>query len=184
MGSSLTGSTKVNDLIFKGRVWIITDDKGEIIPDIDTDQIFHNAFLHITEIDEMGQHAFGNLKGWKDFPKNCLPGDIILVGVNFGAGSSRQQAVDCFKALGVTAIIAGSYGAIYKRNAINSGFPIVSMDGIEELIKDGKIRNREEIEIDLLNGKLKNLTNNLVFEFDFISNVQKDILEKGNLLNI
>lgn len=184
MDSSLTGSIKVNDLILKGRVWIITDDKGRIIPDIDTDQIFHNAFLHITEIEKMGQHAFGNLEGWKDFPEKCSPGDIILAGENFGAGSSRQQAVDCFRALGVIAIIAGSYGAIYKRNAINSGFPIISMSGIEELVKAGKIKNLEEIELDILAGKLTNLTNNLDFEINLISNVQKDILKKGSLLNI
>lgn len=163
---------------------MITDDKGEIIHDIDTDQIFHNAFLHITEIEKMGQHAFGNLEGWKDFPEKCSRGDILLVGDNFGAGSSRQQAVDCFKALGVSSIIAGSYGAIYKRNAINSGFPIVTMQGIKEIIKSGNIKNLEEIELDLVNGKLKNLSNNMVFEFDPLSNVQKDILEKGSLLKI
>ncbi|MEN8154525.1 MAG: 3-isopropylmalate dehydratase [Acidobacteriota bacterium] len=174
----------MKEKILKGKVWIITNNKNELVPDIDTDQIFHNAFLHITEIEKMGQHAFGNLEGWKDFPEKCTSGDIILVGDNFGAGSSRQQAVDCFKALGVSAIIAGSYGAIYKRNAINSGFPIISIESLEELVKNKEIENKDEIELDLLNGKLKNLSNNKIFKFDPLSKVQKDIWEKGSLLKI
>ena len=50
----------------------------------------------------MGQYTFDNLKGWEDFAKKARPGDIVVVGKNFGAGSSRQQAVDCFESLGVS----------------------------------------------------------------------------------
>ena len=46
---------------FEGKVWIIADENGKLIDDIDTDQIFHNSHLAITDINEMGQHAFGNL---------------------------------------------------------------------------------------------------------------------------
>ncbi len=48
------------------------------------------------------------LKVTKDFAKKAKPGDIVIVGKNFGCGSSRQQAVDCFKALGINVIIAES----------------------------------------------------------------------------
>ena len=44
--------------------------------DVDTDQIFHNAYLHITEIEKMGQYAFDNLEGWKDFSSRVKPGQI------------------------------------------------------------------------------------------------------------
>ncbi len=70
----------MTDLKVKGRAWVITDKNGDLINDVDTDQIFHNAFLHITEISEMGEHTFGNLEGWKDFPEKCKPGDIVLTG--------------------------------------------------------------------------------------------------------
>ncbi len=99
----------MKELKLKGNVWVITDETGNLINDIDTDQIYHNAFLHITDINEMGKYAFGNLEGWKDFSSKAGKGDILLVGSNFGAGSSRQQAVDCFRALGISAIIAISF---------------------------------------------------------------------------
>jgi 3-isopropylmalate/(R)-2-methylmalate dehydratase small subunit len=169
---------------FKGRVWVIADSENRLIPDIDTDQIFHNAHLHITDIGEMGQYTFGNLKGWEDFSKNVRPGDMIVVGSNFGSGSSRQQAVDCFRALDISLIIAGSYGAIYKRNAINSGFIILTYAPIEELVKNGEIKNLDEIQIDLLKGKLLNLRSGEQFDLTPLSKVQLDIYQKGTLLDM
>ena len=56
------------------------------------------------------------------FSGKAQAGDMLIAGRNFGAGSSRQQAVDCFKALGVSLILAESFGAIYERNAINAAF--------------------------------------------------------------
>ena len=161
---------------FTGRLWLVRDASGKLIDDIDTDMIFHNAHLAITELDQMGQHAFGNLEGYKDFPDKVQKGDIVVVGENFGSGSSRAQAVDCFVALGVSCIIAGSYGAIYKRNGINSAFPIFqiksfNLDGIEDkstatvLPMEGKI---------VVDGKT-------VIELDTPPQVQLDILKAGGL---
>ncbi|MEE8389309.1 MAG: 3-isopropylmalate dehydratase, partial [Anaerolineae bacterium] len=76
-----------------GRLWVLTDPEGKLYDDVDTDMIFHNRYLHITDVDQMGQYALGNLKGWEDFSQKAQPGDVIVVGKNFGAGSSRQQAV-------------------------------------------------------------------------------------------
>ena len=172
------------DYIFAGRVWTITDNNNRLIPDIDTDQIFHNAYLHITEIKQMGQYTFGNLEGWKDFHTKARPGDMVIVGPNFGSGSSRQQAVDCFRALGVKLIIAVSFGAIYKRNAINSGFPILIFDEAERIITGNKIVNLANVDVDLLAGELTNRDTGERFRLMPFSKVQKDIYEKGSLLNI
>ncbi len=106
-----------NPVEFTGRVWLIFQD------DIDTDMIFHNRHLAITDTSEMGKYAFGNLEGFESFATEARKGDIIFTGKNFGAGSSRQQAVDCFKSLGVACIVAESFGSIYERNAINAAFP-------------------------------------------------------------
>ncbi len=46
--------------------------------DIDTDMIFHNRYLTITDIKEMGQYTFDNLKGFEDFAKKAKAGDIVL----------------------------------------------------------------------------------------------------------
>ncbi len=169
---------------FEGRVWTITENGNQLIPDVDTDQIFHNAYLHITEIDQMGGYTFDNLEGWKDFAAKVKPGDIVIAGPNFGAGSSRQQAVDCFKALGVQLILAVSFGAIYKRNAINSGFPIVTFAEGEKAVADGKIPNLANVKADLLKGELTNVDSGETFQFQTFSTVQKDIYENGSLLNI
>ena len=105
-------------LKIEGRSWLINKDN------VDTDMIFHNRYLSITNIEEMGQYTFDNLENYKDFAKKAKPGDIVIVGKNFGCGSSRQQAVDCFKSLRISVIIAESFGAIYERNAINNAMPI------------------------------------------------------------
>jgi 3-isopropylmalate/(R)-2-methylmalate dehydratase small subunit len=134
----------------EGRVWVIEKD-GELIDDIDTDMIYHNKYLHITDKEEMAKYAFSNLEGWQDFPEKAKEGDIIIAGENFGCGSSRQHAVDCFIALGIKAIVAKSFGAIYKRNAINSGLAIVECKDIDK----AGLKNGDVIEIDLESGDMK-----------------------------
>jgi 3-isopropylmalate/(R)-2-methylmalate dehydratase large subunit len=75
----------------EGKAWVIKKDN------IDTDMIYHNRYLSITNLAEMGQYTFDNLQGFEKFSKEAKKGDIVVSGKNFGAGSSRQQAVDCFK---------------------------------------------------------------------------------------
>ena len=137
------------NLTVEGKAWVIK------IDNIDTDMIFHNQYLAITDINEMGQYTFNNLKGYEKFAKKANPGDIVIVGKNFGAGSSRQQAVDCFKSIGISAIIAESFGSIYERNAINSAMPILILKDITNKINDG-----DEISADFTNGKIINKTQN------------------------
>ena len=156
----------------QGRVWVVDEDN------VDTDMIYHNRYLTITNIDEMGQYAFSNLEGWKDFPQKAKKGDLVITGKNFGCGSSRQQAVDCFRALGVGMIIAESFGAIYERNAINSGFPIMAAQDIKKLtLKDG-----DEIEVDLMSGQITKLSTGETIKVTPFSEVQLDIYQRGGLL--
>jgi len=162
----------------KGRLWVLTDPDGKLYDDIDTDMIFHNRYLHITDVAQMGQYALDNLKGWQDFARKAQPGDVILTGKNFGAGSSRQQAVDCFRALGISTIVAESFGAIYKRNAINSGLPIVSLPGLTGLV--GEFKTGDELEVDFETGSLV-LNGEKTFQAQPFSQVQMDIYQAGNL---
>jgi 3-isopropylmalate/(R)-2-methylmalate dehydratase large subunit len=158
-------------LTAEGRAWVIQKDN------IDTDMIFHNRYLTITNPAEMAQYTFGNLKGYERFAKEAKQGDIVVVGKNFGCGSSRQQAVDCFKALGISVIIAESFGAIYERNAINSAMPILVADGITE-----KIRENDVVSVDLATGEIKDTTQGKTFQAKPFSPVQKDIYLRGGLL--
>lgn len=163
--------------IIEGKVWAITDADGKLYNDVDTDQIYHNEWLAVTDVAEMGKYAFGNLPGWEDFPSKAEPGDIIVVGANFGAGSSRQQAVDCFRALGVRLIIAGSFGAIYKRNAINSGMPILALPGVSaENFVGG-----DTVKVNLETGKVENVVRKITLSGELWSVVQMDIYRAGDL---
>jgi 3-isopropylmalate dehydratase small subunit len=139
--------------------------------------IFHNRHLTITDIEEMGKYAFGNLDGYEDFSSKAAEGDILIVGKNFGAGSSRQQAVDCFRSLGVSLIMAESFGAIYERNAINTGMPILTYSPEGVSFNDGDI-----IEVDLVKGESKNTSNGKVINISPFSDVQMEIYRRGGLL--
>jgi len=165
----------------RGRVWVLRGPSGRLIEDIDTDQIYHNAHLHITELAEMGRYALGNLEGWQDFAAKVRPGDILAAGRNFGAGSSRQQAVDCFIALQVGAIIAPSFASIYFRNAVNSAFPVLRSGDLERLVASGKLETGDEVDVDFLSGQARNLSQNAAFRVEPMSPVQRDIYLKGGL---
>jgi len=76
-------------------------------------------------------------------PKNAKQGVILVSGYNFGTGSSREQAATALKAAGVPLVIAGSFGDIFKRNAINNGLvclecPELVGDLTNAYAKDGK----------------------------------------------
>jgi len=165
----------------KGRVWVISGKDGKKINDIDTDMIFHNRYLAITDINKMGEYAFDNLKGWEDFSKKAKKGDILIVGENFGAGSSRQQAVDCFISLGIQAIIGESFGAIYKRNAINSGLPLIEASGI---FSSGLFSSGDEAEIDIETGEIGNASKNGSFKAKRMSGVAMDIYRARGIMNL
>jgi len=158
--------------ILEGRVWIIEKDN------IDTDMIYHNRYLAITDLSEMGQYTFGNLQGWEDYAKKSEPGDILVVGKNFGSGSSRQQAVGCFMSLKNQAILARSFGAIYERNAINAAFPVLIYDDLSEL----NLKNKDIIRINLKSGEVTSLKNGKILKVQPFSEVQMKIYKRGGLL--
>ncbi len=156
----------------RGRVWIVSRDN------IDTDMIYHNKHLAVTDISEMGKYCFGNLEGWQDFAQKVAPGDIVIAGKNFGCGSSRQHAVDCFLSLGIGAIIAKSFGSIYERNAINAALPILEGDLDSLELKDGDI-----IVVDFLSGEVINEANGKKARIKPFSEVQYEIYKRGGLLS-
>src|SRR4030042_1863629 len=168
----------------KGRTWFITDSNRKLIDNIDTDQIFHNSHLAITDITKMGEYAFGNLKGWEHFSQVCRSEDIINAGKNFGAGSSRQQAVDCFRSLKINAIIAKSFGSIYKRNAVNSGFLVLVCENIDSILKLQQVPLPENVKIDvnLKTGKITELNSPKILGMVIpLSKVEREIYDSGDI---
>jgi len=173
LANSTKKNTQTNDkpTVIEGKVWYIKEDN------IDTDMIFHNRYLQITDPKEMGQYIFDNLEGYEDFAKRVKAGDIVIVGKNFGAGSSRQQAVDGFATLGVQAILAESFGAIYERNAINAAFPILTYESIDALsLKDG-----DEISVNFKTGEIVKLSDGCAVQAEPFSDVQLEIYRNDGL---
>jgi len=158
--------------VIRGRVWLIERDN------IDTDMIFHNRYLAITDIREMGQYAFDNLEGYRDFASKAQAGDIIIAGKNFGSGSSRQQAVDCFVSLGVQAVIARSFGAIYERNAINAAFPVLTYESFNTI----DLKDQDIISVNLVTGEAVNERNGLKTSINPFYDAQYEIYKRGGLL--
>jgi 3-isopropylmalate dehydratase small subunit len=169
----------MSEFVIKGKAFLLLDGDGALINNIDTDMIFHNKWLHITKLEEMGQYALGNLKGFEDFPKRVQPGMWVVAGRNFGAGSSRQQAVDCFKALGCVGVIAVTVAPIYLRNAINAGLPIAQV-GLAGMVKDG-----DEMVLDMEKSTLTILrTGTVIQAAPLISSVQREIFTAGGLMKL
>lgn len=159
--------------IVEGRVFVIPVDN------IDTDMIFHNRHLAITEPEKMAPHAFGNLPGFEHFPQWVQPGDILWVGANFGCGSSRQQAVDAFLALGIGVLIAKSYGSIYWRNAINAGLAALNNDADPQTLG---IKTGDRLRVDLRSGVVQVVETGAELLGHGLAEVPLGIYRRGGLL--
>ena len=96
---------------FTGKVWLLGDD-------IDTDIIIPTEYLALKTVKDMAPYGFSPLR-------------------NFGCGSSREQAPEVIKALGVRAVIARSYARIFFRNAINNGLLLIENDTLCNDVKEG-----------------------------------------------
>ena len=111
-----------------GKVWVLGDD-------IDTDIIIPTEYLALKTIDDMKQYGFSPLR--PELAGQIKPGDIIVAGKNFGCGSSREQAPEVIKALGIPCIIAKSFARIFYRNALNNGLLLLEQPELHDVVKEG-----------------------------------------------
>lgn len=130
------------------------------IDNIDTDQIIPARFLKATDKKGFGKHLFQDWRNaQKDFILNdrTFSGDILLVGKNFGSGSSREHAAWAIKDYGFKAIVASSFADIFKNNALANG--LLSIETSERFLKkllDLVAANPKTIvEIDLVKQEIR-----------------------------
>ena len=161
--------------ILKGRAWVFGDD-------VDTDLIYHNKYLAETDPKNMPQYAFEYYPGKEHFAKEVKPGDFVVAGKNFGCGSSREHAVYCLEYAGIPVVLAETCSRIYYRNAINNGYPVLFVKGLSQGIKDGKIADGDELEVDLATGAIANLTQNTSFHGDAVADLENEIMAAGGLI--
>ena len=114
---------------FTGRVWVLGDD-------IDTDIIIPTEYLALKTIDDMKQYGFSPLR--PELAAQIRKGDIIVAGKNFGCGSSREQAPEIIKALGIQCVIAKSFARIFFRNSINNGLLLIENPDLRDVVTEGE----------------------------------------------
>ncbi|MFO1325561.1 MAG: 3-isopropylmalate dehydratase [Burkholderiales bacterium] len=90
--------------------------------DVDTDALAPGAWLKCGP-DEIARHCLESID--PGFAASVRPGDVVVAGRNFGAGSSREQAAAALRTLGVAVVLAPSFAGIFHRNAINLGLPVL-----------------------------------------------------------
>jgi 3-isopropylmalate/(R)-2-methylmalate dehydratase small subunit len=145
---------------------------------IDTDVIIPGPYLKIHDHDELAKHAMEGIDA--DFTKKVSNGDFLLVGHNFGCGSSREHAPIALSKTGIKAILAPSFARIFYRNSIDGGY-LLPIE-IEEKVLS-KIDNKDKIEINLENNQITNLTKNETYKIKPFSKIISGIIEAGGLFN-
>ena len=152
--------------MIRGKARLLGDD---INTDLHCSSKYHpgrdNAYV--------AQHAFEQLA--PGFAARVGRGDMIVAGRNFGNNSSREQAVHILKLMGVSAIVAASFGRQFYRNCINNGMPGVEcgLPGVE----DGDV-----VEIDLAGGRVAVPARGLVHEVPPLPASAREILAAGGLI--
>ncbi len=150
------------------RAWKFGDD-------INTDLITPGRFNVTTDKAKLGKIAFIEYR--PEFSKEVREGDIIVGGLNFGCGSSREHSPIAIKAAGIKAVVAKSFGRIFFRNSVNIGLPIFICKGV-----DG-IDDADDIEIDISTGEISNATRGTLIQAEPLPRFIQMIVDKGGLIN-
>ena len=143
---------------------------------IDTDLIIAARYLNDASDENMRAYCMEDVIS--DYANTIAPGDVLVAGSNFGCGSSREHAPIAIKVAGTKCVIAESFARIFYRNAINIGLPIIESPEAVRAIDQG-----DELDVDLENGVITNLTKNETYHFEKFPEFIQHIVEAGNLLN-
>ncbi len=153
-------------MILRGKTRVFGDH-------VNTDYIISGRYKFKTlDMRELARHVMEDLR--PDFAEEIETGDFIVAGINFGCGSSREQAPLAIKYAGISAVLASSFARIFYRNCINKGLPVVECDtwGIAE---------GDELEVDLGKGSITNLTQGTNLKAAPLPSVMSAILAEGGL---
>jgi 3-isopropylmalate/(R)-2-methylmalate dehydratase small subunit len=142
---------------------------------IDTDVILPARYLTTDDPELLSEHVLEDLD--PTFVRRVHPGDVVIAGVNFGCGSSREHAPIGLKAAGVSGIVAESFARIFFRNAINTGLPVLECTQAAREIEDG-----DEITLDFEAGVVHNETSGRSYAAEPLPDFVMAIVKAGGLV--
>jgi 3-isopropylmalate/(R)-2-methylmalate dehydratase small subunit len=142
---------------------------------VDTDAIVPARHLMLDKAEELALHCMEDVDA--EFLKRVKPGDIMMATTNFGCGSSREHAPLALKGAGISAVIAKTFARIFFRNAINIGLPLLESEEAVDNTSAG-----DELEINLDNGVIRNLTNGKTFNAKPYPGFMSELIADGGLV--
>lgn len=148
------------------RVWKFGDQ-------IDTDVLAPGRYMK-GGIAELAAHCLEAVR--PEFASQVKPGDLVVGGVGFGIGSSREQAAQALKHLGVGAVIATGAARIFYRNAINLGLPVLVSPDAAKLV-DGAM-----VQFDLEGGQVRDGDGNVIAQCETLPVFLLEIVSDGGLI--
>lgn len=154
-------------MIVEGPAVVLTGDN------IDTDVLYPGAYLNIDDPREMSAHLFEGIDA--SFQERLSPGCVLIVGANFGTGSSREHVPLAMKAFEVGCLIGVSFARIFYRNCINQGLPTVVCPDAAKTVGDG-----DELRIDLDAGRIS--VGERKFDTAPVPRFMRDMLSLGGLV--
>ena len=149
-----------------GKAWVFGDN-------IDTDQLAPGIYMK-QPIEQIARHCLAAVD--PQFASQVGAGDIVVGGRNFGMGSSREQAPQALRHLGVTAVLAPSFGGIFYRNALNLGLMALVCP------EAGKIAAGDKLALEPESGQVHNLTRNETYACEPIPPHLADMVRAGGLV--
>jgi 3-isopropylmalate/(R)-2-methylmalate dehydratase small subunit len=130
-----------NAAVREGRAWIFAESN------INTDQMMPNRG-YVLPLPERAKLIFATYRpGWAE---QVRPGDILVAGRNFGAGSSRP-APEILRVLGIAAIVAETISGLFFRNCVNYALPAMECLGVLDAVSEGDV-----VRVDIAEGLLTN----------------------------
>jgi 3-isopropylmalate/(R)-2-methylmalate dehydratase small subunit len=142
---------------------------------IDTDAMAPGAYMkHGIEV--IASHCLEVHR--PDFALGVKPGDVLVAGPNFGIGSSREQAAEALKHLGIAAVIAPSYSGLFFRNAFNLGLLLLTCPEAETLQENERVQLYCDGTPHVITAQSQKLTCHAVPSF------LMDMVNAGGLVNV
>lgn len=149
-----------------GRIFLVGDD-------IDTDQLAPGRYMR-GGIEALAAHCLEAAR--PDFANAVRPGDVLVAGRNFGAGSSREQAAEALRHLRIAGVVALSFAGIFYRNAMNLGLPAL-IAGDLSAVEDG-----DHCEFEPMDGRLTLIDRGIEIPLEPIPDNLRQLLADGGLV--